>query len=370
MKFKTLSNIVKDKIKNLSNYNICRNIKKDIKLYNIIIKETAFIDMALSYTPTFSQRIWHLTNNTIKIPKCQECGMEVGFYNVINGYKKCCSLKCSYGKVSNDKLKKTLLDKYGVEFFSKTDLWKEKTIETNIKNFGVEYHQQTEESKIKLKKTKLKKYGNENYNNPKQRKKTNLEKYGTEFATQSNEVKLKTKKTNSERYGVDYVFQSKELLDKTKETNLKKYGVEHPNQNAEYFSKSNKQKLKRKEYILPSGKVITIQGYENHTLNLLLKTHKEDDLIVPNKEIENIIGQIWYVGEDNKKHRYYPDLYCISENKIYETKSDYIFLLELNENKLKMKATKKLGLQFIFNIFDRKGMMLNEKELIKTKKPE
>ena len=55
---------------------------------------------------------------------------------------------------------------------------------------------------------------------------------------------------------------------------------------------------------------------------------------------------IWYVGEDGKKHRYYPDFYIPKENLIIEVKSSYTMLYDFYKNNLKAVATKELGYNY------------------------
>lgn len=375
-KIKTIEDcelILQEIVKHFNNgeiYNGLNYICNIIKFQELLKIKTSFLNEKISYTPITIQRLWHILNNIKEMPVCTECGSEVNFISLKKGYSKTCSYTCSANPSRNKKLKQTNLNKYGVENPSQRDEIKEKKKKTKKENFGDENYN----NRNKYKNTCIDKFGFENvFQNEvikEKIKKSNLEKYGVEFFSQTEEYKEIYKKTSIERYGVEYPLQSKEIREKGKITNIKKYGVEHSSQNSDIKEKTLKNLFLKKYYTMPSGKIITIQGYENHTLDILLENHKEDDLIVSDKEIENIIGKIWYFGENNKKHRYYPDLYCISENKIYETKSDYTFLLDLCDNKLKMEACKKNGIDFVFYIFNKKRQLLNEEEVIKSKKPE
>jgi hypothetical protein len=55
--------------------------------------------------------------------------------------------------------------------------------------------------------------------------------------------------------------------------------------NPDIFLKNNKHRLDWKDYTMPSGKIIRVQGYEIFALDLLLRTYKEEDLIINLKEI-------------------------------------------------------------------------------------
>lgn len=85
-----------------------------------------------------------------------------------------------------------------------------------------------------------------------------------------------------------------------------------------------------KDYILPSKKTIRIQGYENIALDELLLTIKEDDIILSKRNMP----KIKYILK-NKKHRYYPDIYIPSQNKIIEIKSHYTYKSNLIKNNIK-----------------------------------
>lgn len=103
-----------------------------------------------------------------------------------------------------------------------------------------------------------------------------------------------------------------------------------------------------KDYILPSKKIIRIQGYENIALDELLCTIKEDDIILSKRHMP----KIEYIIK-NKKHRYYPDIWIKSVNKIIEVKSHWTYKKELIKNIKKALATRKLGYDFEFWIYDK-----------------
>ena len=136
-------------------------------------------------------------------------------------------------------------------------------------------------------------------------------------------------------------------LKKTIKTNLEKYCVENPYQNEE-IKKTISEKYKFKTYTLPSGKEIKIQGYENKFLDEYFKNGGlEDDITSQGKDID----KIWYYGTDGKKHRYFPDFYIKSKNKIIEVKSDYTYKADLEKNLLKEKACLNMGYSFEFKIY-------------------
>ena len=152
-------------------------------------------------------------------------------------------------------------------------------------------------------------------------KKTNLIKYGCEHNSQNQDIKNKKIKTCFNNYDVNYPTQSEIIKQKSKETSIKNYGTEHPSQNAEYSEKHSKNSYNKKEYVLPSGKIIYIQGFENFALDFLLKIENinENDIITGCKNVPII----WYHDKNKKKHRHYVDIFIPNLNKCIEVKSTW-----------------------------------------------
>jgi hypothetical protein len=245
-----------------------------------------------------------------------------------------CSAKCSVHK-----RELTHLQLYGVSNTSKSNITKQKKKDTTILNYGVENPSKSNIIKQKKKETTLKNFGVDN-------------------PLKNIDILNKSYETNLKKYGSIFPSKNQEVKDKTKLTNLKRFGVENPMQNSECFLKQQKSSFKLKEYTLPSGKKVKFQGYENKAIDLLLKSYNENDIIINDKEIKDIIGEIWYIGEDNKKHKYYPDIFIISENKIIEVKSTWTYTLHEKMNLLKKKSCINTGFKFKFMIFNKKGELL------------
>jgi len=89
---------------------------------------------------------------------------------------------------------------------------------------GLNMDSKMKKLKKKIKKTNLERYGVENpvqYNYFKEKMKTtSFNKYGVSYPLQSFEVKEKIKETNLERYGVENPGQSKEIKNKIKKTRI------------------------------------------------------------------------------------------------------------------------------------------------------
>lgn len=273
--------------------------------------------------------------------KCDICGsiktLKYQDYNKnISKYKfYSCSRKCAQQKTENTNLKK-----YGVKNISENNEIKSKIKEANIKKYGVDNPSKSDIIKNSKKETNIK---NSGFDNPMKNKLT-LER---------------AQNTNIKKYGGKSPLCDKKNIEKSEKTCIERYGVKNAMQNTDIILKNKKSNYNLKEYIFPSGKKVSIQGYENRAIDLLLKSYDENDIVVRDKNIECFIGEIWYTGEDNKLHRYYPDIFIISENKIIEVKSDWTYQLHKNMNLLKKEACINSGINFEFFVFNKKERVDN-----------
>jgi len=246
-----------------------------------------------------------------------------------------------------EKNKETMLKNWGVEYPLQSEEVKIKSKETNLERWGVEWTTQSDNMKEKSKETKLERHGDENYNNVEKR----IETWDNKTEKEIQEITDKNKATKLKNHGDENYNNREQFLEsmegrwedrnnKSIETNLKNHGVEFPMQNIVIFNKQQKSAFSLKNYKFPSGLIVKIQGYENLALDLLLKTYDENDLVVIDKHIEQKVGQIWYSWNDGTDHRYYPDIYIISENKIIEVKSVYTFDRDKEKREKPIKTTK------------------------------
>ena len=119
--------------------------------------------------------------------------------------------------------------------------------------------------------------------------------------------------------------------------------------NPEYASKCLHNGFKRKDFKLPSGRIVKLQGYEPQVLEQLLQIYPEYDIIIDEREIFHNIGKISYIFNE-KERRYYPDFYIKSTNTIIEVKSQWTFNLEKEKNLIKEQACLQQGFNFEFKI--------------------
>jgi len=293
------------------------------------------------------------------------CGKKKKFIRITKGYYQSCGNLACREKQRQFTSKETNQKNLGVDFPFQSKEIQEKS--------NLTYNNKSKTEKISIHKvindTKLKKYGFKYFNLYKS-KETNQKNLGVDFPFQSKEIQEKICTNNEEKYGVRNQFQrdeikqkskitKKELYDdenytnreKSEETCIKKYGVKHPMHLAEFSEKCNKYKWK--EYKFPSGKIIKVQGYEPQALDILLESYDENEIEVSRKKIPSI----WYYTEDEKKHRYYPDIYIEKDNLIIEVKSLWTFNKYKEINLLKEQACMEVGYEFKFMILDNKGKL-------------
>lgn len=253
-----------------------------------------------------------------------------------------------------EKLKASIIEKYGVENVSQNNIIKEKKKETSMKNYGSEYAMQNIEHRAKVKTTILEKYNVEYYlqsNDKKEKsKKTCIERYNVEYPIQNVDVRTKAINTLLFNYGVQNPSQSKEIQDKKIETSLQKYGVENPMQNKDIQQRSEKNSKRLKDYIMPSGEIRKVQGYEPFALDILITQYTEEQIINSRKDVPRI------KYKNNYKNKYYfPDIFIPHENKIIEVKSKWSNNLHLEMNRLKKDACITQGYLYELWCFDSKG---------------
>jgi hypothetical protein len=124
---------------------------------------------------SFKEKIWFFYKNLKEKPKCI-CGKEVSFSNRFDrGYNTFCSLECA----NNDKdelinrQKKTLQEKYNVDFYTQhKDFIKKQRVTKKIR-YGDENYNNIEKMKV----TKKTLYGDSGYNNSLKRKITNRDNF-------------------------------------------------------------------------------------------------------------------------------------------------------------------------------------------------
>ena len=248
---------------------------------------------------------------------------------------------------SYKKSRETCLKKYGVDSFSKTDMFKNqytdekkkeinsKVQQTNLDKYGYKYYAQTNEFKERVRKTNDSKTKEEkrlriekiqetrnnwteeqkeinsqhisegqlNMSDENKKRKsnnykaTNQKRYNANSYTQTEEYIEKTKETNRTKYNVDWYLQSEECKNKSIKTCLKKYGTEY------YFQSDDfKKKFENSEWI----KFINDKRYKTKKKNNTFNTSKIENQI---KQYLDILGVNYEYQHTSNKYPFLCDFY-------------------------------------------------------------
>jgi hypothetical protein len=194
---------------------------KDKNLKIELIKRTEF----LSESASIGERVYCIDNNINKVILCY-CGNPVKYLKYSEGYSKRCSRKCSWNDPNVvEKRKKTCLEKYGVDSFTKTYEYLVKTKETNNEKYGTDFYLQSNDIKNKTIKYNLDKYGVNHHMKSKEFidkfKKMNIDKFGVDNVSKLDYIKDKKRNTFQKNYGINHIFSSNEIKG---EFFKKKYG--------------------------------------------------------------------------------------------------------------------------------------------------
>lgn len=312
------------------------------------IQKNGLIDIIIDKFPflegkKISQIIYHFKNKIYSEVKCFCCDKNVRYVDVKRGYVKYCSNSCQskdfWNNISDEKIrsrslksKETCLNKYGVDNPQKSEEIKKKSKNTNKEKYGFDHHLKSESGKLKVKKSIQDKYGVDNISK-------------LESVKQKKLIKSKSKSE----------FERKLINEKYQKTCLERYGVTHLSKDSNFLEELLKNSFSYKSYRLPSGKIVSLQGYEPKAMDFLLEKYNETDIFTKNSEIEKLIGKFTYFDDDMKEHRYYPDIYIKSENRIIEVKSDFTYELEITKNQKKKESVINRNIKFNFLVIFSNG---------------
>jgi hypothetical protein len=358
-------------------------ISENIDTRNELLLLTSFLDEEYSSISN-SQRFYHIFFNRMELELCEFCESprKYGFMDKFseiqdkrdsNYCRTCNKQECislaniKYSKIGlmnkhgvdniwdipgyREGLENSNMEKYGAKYYTSTGQFREKCEEKYQLDWDGKHptsHQSTKEKKYK---TNIEKYGFKCLLSDKElMKKSMLEKYGVEHIMQLDSHKEKHSDIMKKRHGGTF-FTSEGIKTKAQKTFTKNYGSIYPIQDATIFDKASSSTYKSKEYVLPSGKIINVQGYENYAIDKLLEKYNENNIITGKAEITDHIGKIKYYH--NLKNRiYYPDIYLKNKNLVIEVKSQYTYELDLQLNLAKRDAVILTGIGFEFWIFD------------------
>jgi G:T-mismatch repair DNA endonuclease (very short patch repair protein) len=175
-----------------------------------------------------------MRGSSIKITTiCSVCGNESrntfkDYYNFTNGLLD--DFYCVKCKIV--KSEKTCLLKYGVKNPMQNDLVKKLLKNKILDKYGVDHYSKTDDFKVKFKKTSNQKYKCDNpfsNNDVKEEiRKTNNKNFGVDYPMQSDTIRKKSKTTCIEKYGQETYSKTDECKKKIVSSSLENYGVDNP----------------------------------------------------------------------------------------------------------------------------------------------
>ena len=243
-----------------------------IEYYNFVSKNKKYVkpsswnDDVLEYiknryddSNSFEESLYRILNKINDVPLCKCCSKPTAYSKHNKSFNIYCSQKC---RINDDieyknKIKSTVLLKYGVDNISKTDEIKQKKKDTQLRHYGVSHYMKSQleyeryrnniiqkygvdniskadEIKQKKKDTQLRHYGVSHYMKSQleyEKYRNNIiQKYGVDNISKDDKIKQKKINTTLHNYGVRNPFQSELIKDKIRKTNILKYGVEHYSQ--------------------------------------------------------------------------------------------------------------------------------------------
>jgi len=304
-----------------------------LKKLNYDVNFGEYVNISIDHLP--------LGSNKYVVIKCPICDDEnvLKFYNYVNVYKKGSGYRCKkcntfennisrkYG-VENimklekfrNKIKSTKLNRYNDENFNN----RPKYTQTVIERYDVEHYSKTDDYKKDYKDVCIKKYNVDNVSKLETIKNKKRETYLKNI--ENNKVKSKKrekhkKETVKQKYGVDNVFQLDSIKKKSKNTILKKYGVENV-----CFLNNKKYKIR-----FDDRYNLYYQGtYEKDFLDFCYNNYNNIKISKPK--------YINYFFNDNQ-YKYFPDFFI-----------DYTFNIQKEKNIFKQRYTILNGYEHIFII--------------------
>jgi len=190
-----------------------------------------------------------------------------------------------------------------------------------------------------------------------------IEKYKDDGVRQQFSTKMMA--TRRQVYGENCMRTGGSVFIKARRTMLDRYGVEHfahtdafrtMIRSDAWWDATRKGCYRNKDYVLPSGKVIKVQGYEDWACDDLLM-HYQEQLLYFGKDVPSF--RYNYMG---RERLYHPDIYVPSEKLIIEVKSVFTFGDSFPRNNAKREAVIGNGYAFQYMIYDSNKHRFTEDE--------
>lgn len=344
---------------NVNTHMTLERLNKDYpEIYKVLINYSKNINVK-----SLHSILYHYINKIETVPLCLHCNRsETKLISIKTGYYKFCSNKCSANSnFKKNNMKNTCQEKYGIDNVYQSEECKQKIKATCVERYDETHHMKNNKILQKRRDTNLEKYGESEVLAVKEIRvkieETNLQRYGNANIGKVPEVRQKIKATCEEKYNGPAPICSEEIKEKLRNTFFIRYDVNAAMQHPVFLLKQQNSAFKLKNYILPNGSIINVQGYEPQYLDWYFKNKgKVEDIEYDMTKIP----VIHYLFKE-KKAVYFPDFYIKSTNTIVEVKSTYTYEADLEINLLKKQASLDSGYNFLFYIMSQEGMLLEIK---------
>jgi len=175
-----------------------------------------------------------------EVGHCKTCG-KVTEFTKGGKFRDFCSRRCMYdSKEIAQKRKQTTLERYGDENYRNI----EQIRQTTFKNFGYHCSFESPEVQEKTKKTLKRRLGVDHPSKSQKvldkKDKNNLKKYGVPNVAQVKQFHDKMVETNLRFRGVPYTFMDQDVINKGKETSRDRYGFDNPMKSPTIKAKNRK----------------------------------------------------------------------------------------------------------------------------------
>lgn len=261
-----------------------------------------------------AQRIHWILNDLTEFPQCKICGKLITdpkqFKNISTGYRSFCCNKC--GKTAGSvKSKQTRFSKNNGKYFSDETIERQKR--TFISHYGVDHNMKCDEGLKAYRVGVEKKYGT-GIVNPFQAKSviekietTKLNRYGDAKFNNIEQAQITLK--NRSQTDIDAQWNS------FKKTSLEHYGVDHPMKHQDVCTKSIKNRTH-------SRYCIDNQYFDSKSEFCFYVCCRDFGIKIQCHPTDKALQ---YVDNSGKKHRYFPDFFIPSINRLVEIKGNQFF---------------------------------------------
>lgn len=317
-------------------YGLCASIasKANTDLRNWIYSKTLRLVDTDKFQYKISTRVFWVRYGLADFPKCRICGNTIGVncdIKLVRGYPDHCSFKCAQHDsivmqrkidtnvkqhgvnwwTNPNLMTQTLIERYGVDNYTKTSAYKDKQKEGFRKHYGVDHNMKCEKGRHEWSESyKVRTGYDHNWKNPESReicKQSCIAKYGVDHNMKCEAGREKWRQSIRDKYGVEYDHNWKvpEVREHYHDTCERRYGVRHPQQCPEI------RKLSQYRYIYDG---IHFDSKPEIAFYVWLKDHGVDFKYQPD--------ECFNYEFDGMNRRYFPDFKV--GDRFYEIKGDHM----------------------------------------------